>query len=155
MTTMTPTISEHFTYEELTRSQTALRRGFDNTPNVGQIENLHRLAIMILEPVRNLLGVPMQVDSGFRCPELNAAVGGAEQSAHLDVDACDFVPIGMSLQEAFDRIRHSPLPYDQIIIECNAWIHIGIAPTGRSPRRQALTASGHAGAWHYEEVSHG
>jgi zinc D-Ala-D-Ala carboxypeptidase len=146
-------LSEHFSLDEMTRSQTALRLGIDNTPSAAVIANMRILCATILEPARKLLNCPMHTDSGYRSPALNGAVGGSRTSAHMDGRAEDFIPIGMSLQEAFDKLRRSDLPYDQIIIECNAWIHIGIAPYGDPPRRQAMTASGTPGHWKYALVT--
>lgn len=144
-----PAVS-HFTIAELTFSQVASRRGLPNAPNEAQTANLMRLRDTLLEPARALLGVPLHIDSGYRGPLVNAAVGGAPDSAHLDGRAADTLPIGLPLQQAFDVLRHSDLPYDQIIFECDAWIHLAIARLGVSPRRQALLASGHPGAWRYE-----
>ena len=146
-------LSPHFSLEELTYSETALRRGIDNAPAPGQVENLKRLCETILEPVRGVLLVPMHINSGFRSVALNLAVGGAHSSAHLDGCAADFIPIGLDLRTVFDMLRKKPdLPYDQIIFECAAWIHIAAAPAGLTPRRQALTATGHPGAWSYQLV---
>lgn len=144
-------LSVHFTLAELIRSQTAIRNGINNTPDQKTIGELQRLAVSILEPVHELLGVPLQISSGYRCPKLNALVGStAKHSAHLDGRAADFVPVGMDLREAFDAIRSAPgLPIDQVIIECGEWIHIAIPALGQIPRRQALIASGRPGAWHY------
>lgn len=145
-------LSEHFSLEELIFSQVASRKGLDNTPNDFEVMNLTRLCVEILEPSRILLGVPLHVDSGFRAPLVNTAVGGALSSAHKDGRAADCIPIGMHLQAAFDRLRTSKLPYDQIIIEYNAWIHMAIAPTDVPPRREALVASGYPGTWTYHPV---
>lgn len=145
-------LSTNFTLEEMVRSQTALRLGIDNTPNASQIAHMTVLCASLLEPARTLLGVPLHIDSGFRSTRLNAAVGGAANSAHLDGRAADIVPIGLELHAAFDTLRHSDVPYDQIITECDAWIHIAIAADGTKPRRQMLAAKGHAGAWTYEAV---
>jgi len=131
-------LSPHFSLEELVHSDVAVRRGLDNAPNPGEVENLRRLCETLLEPTRWLLGVPLRVNSGFRSPAVNAAVGGKPNSAHLDGRACDFVPVGMDLGEAFAAIRQSSLPYDQVILEFNAWIHLAVARPGVDPRRQAL-----------------
>ena len=146
-------MSEHFTLEDLTRSQTASRKGIDNMPPQQAIDSLNLLCSTLLEPARALLGVPLSVDSGFRCEALNEAVGGAKTSAHLDGRAADLVPQGMDLQAAFDKLRTSDLPYDQIIFECRAWIHLAIARPGETPRRMALTAAGGPGHWTYQEVT--
>lgn len=149
-------LTPHFTLDELTFSEVALRQGIHNEPDSGQVSRLIWLCRDLLEPVRTLLKVPLHINSGFRSIELNSAVGGTHTSAHMSGEAADFVPVGLDLRTAFDILRLQPeLPYDQLIIECNAWIHIALAPAGVKPRRQALTATGHAGAWAYQLVSSG
>ncbi|MGH9524203.1 MAG: D-Ala-D-Ala carboxypeptidase family metallohydrolase [Terriglobales bacterium] len=143
-------LSEHFSLEELTFSESALRLGYQNVPNSLTIENLTRLASVLLEPVRALLAVPIHVNSGYRSRPVNFSVGGAPTSAHIFGRAADIVPIGFDLQDSIDKIRATDLPFDQLIFECRAWIHIAIAPAGATPRREALLASGSPGAWHYE-----
>lgn len=154
MTLIIPTIfSQHFTYAELVRSEVALRRGIYNEPvRQEQINNLSRLTAVLLEPGRTILGVPLHVTSGYRSPDVNRLIGGAQFSAHLDGRAADLEPVGLPLKVAFDELRRSNLPYDQIIIECNTWIHFAVAPVDQSPRRQALAAYGAPGHWRYEEV---
>lgn len=143
----------HFPLEELTFSQVALRKGLANAPNEEQMANLIRLRDTLLEPGRILIPVPWHVDSGFRAPLVNAAVGGAHDSAHMDGRASDVIPKGVNLRQAFDRLRLSDLPYDQIILECDAWIHLAIARLGVAPRRQALLAKGYPGNWSYYPVT--
>jgi len=151
-------LSPRVTLEQMIFSQTALRKGIDNTPNAGEIAYLTMLAQTIMEPMMDLLGVPIHIDSGFRSVALNFLVGGSgskpgqKPSAHLDGRAVDFIPQGLELIKAFDMIRASGLPFDQVIIECNAWIHVGISRTGLVARHEALKASGGPGAWTYEEV---
>lgn len=146
-------LTPHFTLEELTFSDVALRQGIDNTPTDAQVDDLRHLCVTLLEPIRALLGVSMHINSGFRSAKLNAAVGGAHTSAHMAGLAADFVPIGLDLRTTFATLRtRADLFYDQIIFECQAWIHIAVAPTGLKPRRQALTATGHAGDWAYQMV---
>ena len=145
-------LSPSFTLDQMTHSDTALRKGIDNTPNAGEINNLHRLCDDLLEPAQTLLGVPLSINSGYRSPTLNQTIGGATASAHMDGRAADFVPHGMDLQGVFDSLRKSDLPYDQIIFECHAWIHLAIAREGEKPRRQALMAFGGAGHWSYTHV---
>lgn len=149
-------LSEHFTLEELVLSQSAMRMGINNDPDPAQVANLTRLCHTLLEPVREILRVPLHIDSGFRSVELNRYIGGAPDSAHIDGRAADLVPLSASsakaLEGAFILLRTSSLPYDQCILECNAWIHIAIAPFDAVPRRQALTATGRPGAWKYHLV---
>jgi hypothetical protein len=66
--------------------------------------------------------------------------------------AADVVPIGMKLREAFDKLRANWLPYDQIIMECDAWLHLAVPQLGLPPQRQALAATGGPGAWKYQLV---
>jgi hypothetical protein len=147
-------LTPHFTLDELLRSEAALRQGIPNQPNDEQLHNLQRLCEVLLEPARAILG-PIHVNSGFRSPALNEAVHGAHNSAHLDGRAADLIPVNYDLRRAFDTLRVSSLPFDQIIIECNAWIHLAVARKGETPRRQALSAFGTPGHWTYSEVNHG
>src|SRR6185312_8949865 len=145
---MTP-LSPHFSLEELTFSQLAARKGLDNTPNGEQRAALTRLCVTLLEPARALLGVPLHVDSGYRAPAINLAVGGAANSAHMEGRAADVIPIGIAIQEAFDRLRFSALPFDQLITECDACLHLAVAPANALPRGEVLAATGGPGRWSY------
>lgn len=139
-------ISQHFSLEELTRTDT----GLENDPGIAMAGNLARLA-ETLEQVRELLGVPIRINSGYRSEEVNAKVGGVRTSAHLFCRAADFVPVGMPLADAFDDIRKSGITFDQLILE-PTWIHIGIACVREQPRQQSLTASMQAGKMAYRRV---
>lgn len=146
-------LSEHFSLDELTFSQAALRKGIDNTPSADQVEYLKKLCSNLLEPVRTLLGIPVHVDSGFRCKQVNMLVGStAPHSAHLDGRAADIVPIGRPLQECFLAIKASDIPFDQMIIECGAWLHLAIPADGTPNRRMMMTATGYPGQWTYTYV---
>jgi len=127
-------LSEHFTLEELTFTN---HREYDNTPNLLQINNLQRLA-EFLETVRALLGKPILVDSGFRSPEVNYAVGSTSVSQHLRGCAADIRVPGMTPAEVVKAIYDADLPYDQLILELG-WTHISIPNTDDvSPRNMAL-----------------
>jgi len=104
------------------------------------VRNLRRLAVL-LERVRRLLGnTPILVSSGYRCPALNAAVGGSRTSAHLAGLAADFTAPGYgNVYQVARRIAQSDIRYDQLIHEYGAWIHIGLAPGRAKPRRQDLS----------------
>ena len=127
-------LTPHFTLEEMTFTN---HRELDNTPNVLQINNLQRLA-EFLEEVRSLLGKPIIIDSGFRSPDVNQAVGSTSVSQHLRGCAADFRVPGMTPAEVVKAIHGSDLPFDQLILELT-WTHISIPNTDDvAPRRMAL-----------------
>lgn len=135
-------LSDHFSLEELTASQTATRQGIDNTPDAAVMRNLRKLA-GVLESLRSALGdKPISVSSGYRSPALNAAIGGSSTSAHMQGLAADFIAptFGTVLQTA-KAAAAAGLEYDQIILEYGneGWVHLGLAPPGRTPRRQLLS----------------
>jgi hypothetical protein len=146
-------LSPNFTLEELTASATATRLGIDNTPTQAVIDALTGLCTIALEPARALWGVPVHIDSSFRCKVLNDDVHGVSTSEHLFGRAADCIPQGINLREAFDTIRLSDIPYDQLIIEENEWIHIGMAAEGVTPRHEAMIAVGTPGHWSYQLVT--
>ena len=127
-------LTPHFTLEELTFTS---HREFDNTPNVVQVNNLQRLA-EFLEEVRSVLGKPIIIDSGFRSPEVNQAVGSTSVSQHLRGCAADFRVPNMTPAEVVKAIHGANLPYDQLILELG-WTHISIPNTDDAePRNMAL-----------------
>ncbi|WP_454908401.1 D-Ala-D-Ala carboxypeptidase family metallohydrolase [Variovorax gossypii] len=133
-------LSAHFRLSEFTLSGIAERRGIANVPNDFQLENLQRLA-MVLERARSRLdNAPLLISSGFRSAEVNALVGGARLSAHLDGRAADFIaPSFGTPADVCKRLVASTVEFDQVIFE-GAWVHLAI-PIGREePRRQVLTA---------------
>lgn len=111
-------LTQHFTLEEMTRSATAEARGIRNEPNAVQIANLRRLCEKVLEPLRAHFGTPIRINSGFRCEKLNAAVGGAKRSYHLQGRAAD-IPMKAGWM---DYIRNH-LPHTELINE-GRWIHV-------------------------------
>jgi len=132
-------ISEHFTLEELTFSEAAVRLGLDNIPTEIVIANLG-LTAAVMERVRTLLGDrPIVVHSGYRSAEVNHAVGGVVTSAHCHGLACDFVcaSFGTPAEVAL-AILKSDIEYDQLILEYG-WVHVGLAQEGLLCRREALT----------------
>jgi len=146
MTRLTP----HFTLEEFTFSQTATRKGIDNTPHEGILDNLCILANG-MEDVRNLLNAPIYVSSGYRCPELNDLLGSKRTSQHTKGLACDFTSnVYGSPQIIFADIITSDIPYDQLILEFDRWIHISFVEDGGTPRKQALIINGE-GAMIYQK----
>lgn len=142
-------LSPNFTLEQMVFSETALRRGVPNEPGPAEIQNMVRLAVTVLEPLDELVG-DFHINSGFRSPVLNQMIGSSEpDSRHIHGEAADCRPLAMPLQEAFDKIRASKIPFDKVILECAAWIHIAVANAGDKPRRQAFLASGNPGNWTY------
>jgi zinc D-Ala-D-Ala carboxypeptidase len=138
-------LTEHFLLAEFTRSDTAQAQGIDNTPDETELAEIQATA-ELLEAIRALLGGhPVTISSGFRCPSLNAAVGGASDSAHLYGAAADFeVPeFGTPLEicKALEP-RLGELQIDQLIHENDSWVHVGRAIHGAAPRCQCLTISG-------------
>lgn len=130
-------LTDHFTLEELTHSQTAARLGLDNEPPPAVVDALTRTAHG-LEMVRVLLQAPILVSSGYRSPLVNRAVGGAANSQHILGEAADFTAPGFGdPTEIVRAIMRStrPIPYDQLIVEFGRWVHISFS---RSPRHQAL-----------------
>ena len=132
-------LSPNFTVAELTVSETAARRGIDNTPSPQIIDNLKRLA-ETLQEVRRLLGnKAILVSSGYRSHELNVAVGGSKNSDHCKGLAADFIaPSFGSPDDVIKAIVASDLPYKQVIREFDRWVHLSIGEKEESPRRQAL-----------------
>ena len=146
MTRLTP----HFTLEEFTFSQTAARKGIDNTPHEGILDNLCILANG-MENVRSLLNAPIYVSSGYRCPELNDLLGSKRTSQHTQGLACDFTSNAYgSPQIIFADIISSDIFYDQLILEFDRWIHISFVEDGGTPRKQALIINGE-GAMIYQK----
>jgi hypothetical protein len=131
-------LSENFTLEEMIASETASRHHIDQTPSNEVLMNLRRLALF-LEDVRKLLGKPLHINSAYRSPLANEAVGGKKTSQHCRGTAADIKVKGMTPNEVVAAIVKSGLQYDQVIREFDAWTHISI-PNGKdiAPRKQAL-----------------
>ena len=135
---MATKLSENFTLEELTHSETALRRGFENNPEPAAYENLIRLA-NLLEQVRKLLGKPIMINSAFRSKQVNDAVGSSDKSQHRKGCAADLRVPGVTPDEVVRAVIAAGLPYDQIIREFDRWTHISIPNTeDAEPRGNAL-----------------
>jgi hypothetical protein len=133
-------LSPHFTLEEMLYSDTAIAEGIDNSPDAQSMQNLSRVA-QVMEQIRHFLGGhSVIISSGYRCPELNAAIGGATSSAHLYGLACDFTIPGFGTPEQICKrltigIEH--LGIDQLIWEYDSWVHMGLS--SGDPRYMALT----------------
>lgn len=129
-------LTEHFTLEEFTTSQTAARRGIDNTPPDEMIPRL-KLVAEAMEHVRYFLKAPIKISSGFRCLELNRAIGSSDHSAHVAGWAVDFTsPKFGTPYEICERLIDLRIPFDQLIYE-GSWVHISFDPRNRM---EVLTA---------------
>lgn len=134
-------LSTNFALDEAVLSQTAIRKGIDNDPDLATLAVLRETAEN-MELVRTALGNKViTISSWYRCPELNKAVGGAKTSSHLTGEAVDFncFAFGAPLEVA-KRIAASGIKYDQLIHEYGRWVHIGF---GARMRQQQLTVSKH------------
>lgn len=137
-------LSQNFQLSEFTASGVAARRGYVLVPDKWITEQLARLVASILQPIRNELGVPMMITSGFRPAWLNVLVNGSTNSRHLYGCAADWKPVGMTQPMAFKRIQEMQLqPIDQCILEMppDGWIHTGQALPGKLAREQFMVAS--------------
>lgn len=125
----------HFTIAELTRSATARRMGIDNTPPASAVSALTALVDDVLDPLRDAWGGPISVNSGYRCPVLNKAVGGTPNSQHQRGEAADITVGSRSAnRRLLALIKRLDLPVDQCIDEKGCrWIHVSHRP-GRNRR---------------------
>lgn len=133
-------LTPHFLLSEFTTSQTAARKGIDNEPGIEEKLHLRELA-KVLEVVRKVLGNrAITITSGYRSPELNAAVGGAKDSDHMLGLAADFIcPAYGSPREIAIALAHSTLPFRQVILEYDRWVHLSIPRPGEEPKHEVLT----------------
>lgn len=125
-------LSPHFTLRELTKSDTAIRKGIDNTPDDESVEFLTIVCNQILEPVRKHFKTPFSPLSGYRAKELNEAVGGSRKSQHMDGSAVDFEIPGVSNLELSHWVYENLL-FDQLILENydksdpnSGWVHVSL-----------------------------
>ena len=135
-------LSENFFLAEFVRSDTALRRGIDNTPDIQQIMNLKFLCENILQPLRDKFG-PIVISSGFRSFALNRPVGGSASSQHMLGEACDIrIPSIEVGKEYFEFLKALPV-FDQLIWEHSSngtyWVHVSyVHPDFGRNRQQAI-----------------
>ena len=140
-------LTANWTLEELLVTEHREFLAENQNPSDEVKRNLKALAENILQPLRDLIGHSLHANSGYRCPNLNKAIGGAANSQHMAeghgaaADLVDFTDGNLSL---FEKIRTSNLPFDQLITECPdanavpAWVHVSFDPTRN--RRQVLRA---------------
>jgi hypothetical protein len=146
-------LSANFSLKELTKSDTATRLGIDNTPNEETIDNLKTLCDKVLQPVRDHFGKSVTVNSGYRSPESNAAVGGSKTSDHCKGQAADIEIPGVPNAELAQWIMDN-LEYTQLILEFytpgipdSGWVHVSYDPNNL--KKQELTAMKVAGKTQY------
>jgi len=131
-------LSPNFSLEELIHSEIAERNGLDNTPNEEVKANLVRLA-RFLEEVRRILGRPIMVNSAYRSPDVNKAVGSKPTSQHCNGCAADIKVPGLTPDNIVKEILKTNLEYDQLIREFDSWVHISIPNKfADKPRKQVL-----------------
>lgn len=133
-------ISKHITYEEATKSQTAIRKGIENVPSVAELTAMKLVAEKIFEPLRDHFDIPIGISSFYRSKALNKAIGGAPNSQHckgeaMDIDADIFG--GVTNTRIFEWIKNN-LEFDQLIREYgeNGWVHVSYKASGN--RNQVL-----------------
>ena len=149
-------LTANFSLNELTKSQTAERKGIDNTPSTEHQENLKKLCENVLQPVRDHFEQVVSVSSGYRSPELCTAIGSKTTSQHARGEAADFEIFGVSNKELADWI-HDNTNYDQLILEYwkksdpnSGWVHCSYSESNN--RRQYLRAYKENGKTKYEPV---
>jgi hypothetical protein len=138
-------LSKNLSLSEVTRSETAKRRGISNMPTPEHIENFKKLAENVFQPIRDHFGVPIRISSGYRSKELNTAIGGSLSSQHCQGEAIDIDMDGTSITNAqiFHFIKDN-LNFDQMIWEFGTdknpdWVHVSYESTGKQ-RKQILVA---------------
>tara|TARA_R110002051_G_scaffold66664_2_gene120728 strand:- start:602 stop:1057 length:456 start_codon:yes stop_codon:yes gene_type:complete len=134
-------ISKHISDKEGVYSVTAIRRGIDNIPNAEQLTNMELIADNVFEPLRHWVGGPIKINSFFRCPELNKAIGGSSKSQHCKGQAIDIDDTFgiMTNAEMYHWIKEN-LEFDQMIWEFGDdnnpnWIHISYVSPSKNRNR--------------------
>jgi len=135
-------LSKNFTLAELTK--TSVRT--DNMPDAGALDALFALCKEVLQPLRDALGKPIYVSSGYRSPKVNAVIGGSSNSQHCKGQAADFECFGMSNYELAKAVISNKIPFDQLILEFytpgipnSGWVHVSYRADGKN-RFQVLSA---------------
>ena len=125
----------NFKISELIYSETANLKKINNMPDINSLDCMLDLICDCLQPLRDKLGKPMIITSGYRCYQLNKAIGGAVNSQHTKGQAVDFHVKGMTIQQIMDFVINSGVPFDQLIHE-RTWVHISYRKGNN--RRQVL-----------------
>lgn len=114
----------NFKISELIYSETAVKNNINNMPDINSLDNMLKLIVYCLQPIRDKLQKPMIITSGYRNSQVNKLVGGVSNSAHLYGQAVDFTVSGMTPAQVVDFIKKSGVEYDQLINEYDKWTHI-------------------------------
>ena len=132
-------LSPNFSLEELTRSEAAARNGWDNTPSEAEIENLKRLAALLQDVKAAVGGKPVLINSAYRSKQVNDSVGSKDSSQHRIGCAADLRVPGMTPRQVVEACIAANVPFDQIILEFDAWTHISVPNTpDAAPRGSKL-----------------
>ena len=121
---------KYFTIKELTFSEKAIRHGVDNTPPPEAVENLKRLVMNVLDPLREDLDTPIIPNSGYRNAEVNRLVKGSRNSQHMKGEAADIRAVGLTPYQIMMVIIEMDYPFDQAIYEYGQWVHISHKEAG-------------------------
>lgn len=141
-------LSENFTTEEAERSSRAKSLNIDNSLNAEKLANARYFVINVLQPIRSKIGLIFNINSWYRCPALNSAVGGKDTSAHLSAMAADFTIQGKTALETYEivlrTLKDLRIPFDQLIVEKNSktgaeWVHLAVKRNGNRNQAFALT----------------
>lgn len=143
-------LTTYFNLSEFVISQVAERHGYRNEPNDTQIKNLSYLCVNVLQPLREIIHMPIIINSGFRSFDVNIAVGGRFNSQHLEGKAADFVVPSMNLVDVFNIVLQR-LSFDQLIYEFEKWIHVSW--NGELNRKDVIISKKIYGKTVYEEVA--
>ena len=137
-------LTPHFSLDELTRSDFALRNGIDNTPDQETIDNLRDLCFNILEPLRSEIYQPITILSGYRSHTLNLAIGGVWTSQHVQGRAADFIVDGFDNLAIIHTMVQMKLKFDQLINEFppKGWVHVSYRKEGRGEVLEAYHEDG-------------
>ena len=134
-------LSKNFTLQEFCKSSAAKKHGLNNVPNAEQISNLQALCDNVLQPLRDGLGEPVIINSGFRCPALNIITGGVKNSQHMKGEAADIKCKDYPYAKEIYTWIMDNLKFDQLILERKGnavWVHVSYCANGKN-RQQAIT----------------
>ena len=152
-------LSKNLSLAEATKSITAKRLGIDNTPDEWVTENLKQIAVNVFQPIRDALGCPIHVSSGYRSADLNTAIGGSRRSQHVEGRALDLdadVFRGCTNSEIFNYVREN-LEFDQLIWEFGDednpdWVHVSFVYDGINRKRCLKACRDDEGKVYYEVI---